>query len=214
MSDFEQRARLSSIVNNYFSGRNGEVESALKKLGRPVSLRTIQAWRMEPNSKSSRKIPSWVIPSLEKYIFDEKNKPYIGKDYIPHSDFKNNNEFSEWIFDQKIVSYAERQIKEDENIKCKWSNAKINEIPSILADLEMFINRELESLINWRYELQNAINESDDLKSLKRNLTERLNIKSNIRWEVKLARKAIEDNSEEFADPEGLLDSNRDKNEA
>lgn len=205
MTDFDDRMKLSSIISNYFFGRNSDVAYVLQEMGIKASVRTIQAWRMPPNSKSSRKIPPGVINKLEDYIKDPQNKTKLGALNLSIDIYSNENLYSEYLYDQKLVESAERNIKCDENIKSKWINSSLSNIPQLLYDLEKNLKREILSFIRRNQTFDEAMRKSDDFQSFKMNYEAISNTNFNIDSGIRDTQKDIEDNSKEFLDSHGLL---------
>lgn len=205
MNEFEDRLKLSSIISNYFFGRNSDVAYVLQEMGIKASVRTIQAWRMPPNSKSSRKIPSGVINKLEEYIKDPQNKTRLGALNLSIDTFNNRNLYSEYLYDQKFVESAERNIKHDEYIKNKWINSSLSNISQLLYKLETDLNREIFSFIRRNQAFDEAMRKSNDFQSFKENYEAIVNTNFNIDSEIRDTQKDIEDNSNEFLDSHGLL---------
>lgn len=205
MTEFDDRMKLSSIISNYFFGRNSDAAFVLQEMGIKASVRTIQAWRMPPNSKSSRKIPPGIINKLEEYINNPHNKTRLGRQNLSIDTFNNRNLYSEYLYDQRLVESAERNMKHDEYIKSKWNNSSLCNISQLLYELETELNREIFSFIRRNQAFDEAMRKSNDFQSFKENYEAIINTNFNIDREIRHTQKEIKINLKEFSDIHGLL---------
>ncbi|WP_417511353.1 hypothetical protein [Methylophaga sp.] len=195
------RQELFSLINREFAGENDRVAYVLKSLGKPVSVRTIQAWLIDPRRQSSRKVPEWVIPTLRSHLEGLKENPYS----TPAERESALARFID-IHDKGALESAEREIARDSHIYEKWAEASTVKLAEMLAELELAMLRQADDMNNFTDSLLQAMNESDDFEGFKAKLKTNQDFRFRARYVIRKTRQDIENRSGEFSNDEGLTD--------
>jgi hypothetical protein len=194
----EQRKKqreLANIINQHFAGENERVAYVLKRLGKPVSVRTIQSWLIDPERQSNRKLPEWVIPKLRSFVSDTSNSSF-------HEPIERTGAYAQLaeVLDKDTVATADRQIERHKAIRDKWSNASFDTLPGLMAELEIKIDQQDELFGMLSDSLREALAESESYESFKQNYKERREVRFRVFNEVRQIRHAIENKVGEFSD--------------
>lgn len=186
---------LISIINEHFSGENERLAFILKRLGKSVSVRAVQSWLIDPDRRSSRKLPDWVLPMLREYTshvdgasFDEKIQQRNGHAHLTK------------IIDRDAVAMADRQIERALAIRDKWEKASFANIPKLMADLELRMDQQDEYFGMLSDSIGEAFAECDDYDSFKQIFKSRRELRFKILNEVRQIRHAIENKLDVFSD--------------
>lgn len=194
------RAEFFSLIHKHFAGENARVAYVLTSMGKPVSHRTVQAWLIDPQRRSSRTLPPWVLPMLTAYIENSKKSelPPLPRDH------HDPDAHAAWLCITNSVEIADQQIERENLIRNKWANANISEIPKMMSDLEIRIENESEIFGMLSDSLREAMNESNDFESFKKNLIKRRDAGFRVMNDIRTVRRDIENNTNEFSNSEGL----------
>lgn len=195
----ELRRELFSLINTEFAGENDRVAYVLKSLGKPVSVRTIQSWLIDPRRQSSRKVPGWVLPTLKSHLEKLSGRPYSNPvDREPaYAQFID-------VHDKYALEYAEREIAREGLIQEKWANASTSKLTEMLAELELSIEKQLEDMSIYRDTVRQAMNDSDDFQEFKDKFGKYQELRLRASYVTRKAREDIENNASEFSNNEGL----------
>lgn len=199
-NQIRMREELFSMINKHFGGENDRLGFLLKELGKPVSVRTIQSWLIEPNKRSSRKVPDWVLPLLKSYLAEHKSHAIN-----PHRTSQWPYGYSANIINQKAVEMAEQRIAEHQLIREKWRTANFAKFVDRVIDLELRVEEEARNYGMLCDSLRESLGRSNDFEEFKRVFSETRDAFFKVDIEVKNTCKIIENHKEEFSDDHGLL---------
>lgn len=200
----DRRSRLFSIVHQRFYSDNDWVASAIKeRTGEVVSVRTIQAWLIRQDRKSSRNCPERFLKALEEYVQDPSNQEIIQwrKERFEDS-IRNGKSPLAWsteVRSGKAVEFATGELEEESRTLSKWQEEFGNRQGGMIFELQKKLER-----ITWSHsETLSAINEafesSASFEEFREKFRDRERANSQIRYVVRQAKHAIENSAEEFA---------------
>lgn len=199
-----RRSRLFGIVHQRFYSDNDWVARAIEeRTGEVVSVRTIQAWLIQPNRKSSRNCPERFLKALEEYLQDPSNQEIIQwrKERFEDS-IRNGKSPLEWcteVRNSKAVDFATGELEEESRTLSKWQDEFSNRQGAMIFELQKKLER-----ITWSHNetlsaLSEALETSTTLEEFREKFRERERANFHIRYVVRQAKNAIENNTEEFA---------------
>jgi len=201
-SEEKIRYEMSSLLNNEFIGDPlllvRAIEAETKK---DISTRTVQAWLIEPEKKSSRKCPEWAFKALNDYLKKPENVNFLSE--IKLSREKNSHIKTSWsmqVYDKYSVKFATNEIEQEEKKLKEWEQANFPTLAKKLFMLELKTERHLKYLQDHVFALTHAIKKATNLEDLKAMVENEIKEKELVDYFIKDTRKAIENKSEEFSE--------------
>jgi hypothetical protein len=177
---FEQanlRSKLAALVKNPLLGDYFQAADVISKIaGKNVSQRSIQAWLLEPDKRSSRKCPAWAVEALETYLAQPENQKRL-RDLVNY--YKTATApTAEPPADPKAEPFAEPgrpALPPDAPRREQWQGASLAALPDMLCEME----QRMEAYLNYFNRAINAITatlmeEDRDLHDIRRSLRDRL----------------------------------------
>jgi len=206
MNEQEQRRfRLHGLVNKDFLGDIDWVANAIEqRTDKAVSVRTIQAWLIEPSRRSSRNCPEWALKALEEYLQDTSNEEtilYRKKRYEDTiSRIKSPLEWSNEVRSKFAVEFATSQLENDSRTRGKWQKEFGTGQGSLIYELERRLQREITAHMKALSAIYKALDSSETFEDFREALKEQERADRLVDYFVKEAKHVIEHSSEEFAD--------------
>lgn len=200
-----RRLRLSGLVNREFCEDNDWVASAIhQRTGETVSVRTIQAWLIAPNRKSSRNCPEWALKALEEYIQDPSNEETIRyrKERYNASFSKMTTplEWSNKVRSNLAVDFATNQLEHDARKLKKWQQEFGERQGVLIFELQKELQRSVTYHMKAISAIHKALDSSENFEEFRKKLKEQDRADSLVEYFVREAKEAIENNAEEFTD--------------
>lgn len=199
-----RREKLSSLVHKKFHSDNDWVASAIdQRTGENVSVRSIQAWLIHPNRRSSRNCPEWVIKALEDYLKDPKNEELIRVRRDRHEEsfrrMKTPLEISDQIRSSMSVDIVTRQIEEESCNLSKWQEEFGTRQGEKLFELNKKLQGSIEAYSKTVTALHLAVDSSKTFEEFRERFREEIRAEGYTNDFLRKTRKAIENNSDEFS---------------
>ena len=201
-----RRSKLFSLVHHQFLSDTDWVAAAiLERTSEKVSIRTIQAWLIQPNRRSSRNCPEWAIKALEEYVQDSSNQARFKARKELHQATvgvsKSPLAWSNEVRASRAVEFATNELEDDERNLAKYQKEFGDRQGAVIFELY----KELRNS-NWRQHetlsaIHRAFQESKNFDECREMFLEIERANSMTHYFVRDAKQAIEKNSEEFSDP-------------
>lgn len=201
----DRRSRLFNLVHRRFYADNDWVASAIKeRTGEVFSVRTIQAWLIQPHRTSSRNCPERVLKALEEYIQDPSNRETIEwrKNRYENSlrNGKSPLERSAEVRDSKAVEFATDEIEEESRTCIKWQKEFGNRQGAMIYELQKALERITWSHTETLSAIHEALESSTTFEEFREKFLDQERANRRIRYDVRRAKHSIQNNTEEFAD--------------
>lgn len=208
--EFEQsrlRSKLLSLIQNPLVRDNNQAANIIFNIsGKKVSARSIQAWLIEPNKRSSRNCPAWAVTALETYINNPENQKKLKDNPEIYKEMSSIPLNGSWeVIDKHSVSMAENEIESDERMREKWKQASLSDLPEMLFQQEKRQDKWLCALNDRIHEISSALEKSKDFDEFKRDFLRKLDEMSTISYCVSNTKRAIESGTDEFSNDEATL---------
>ena len=209
--EFEQsslRNKLLSLINSQLFGENYRAADIISRIsGKKVSERSIQAWLIESDKRSSRKCPVWAVTALETYLTAPENQELLRASAESYKILALDRSDRSWeVMDKHAVKFAQGHIDADKKRREEWQQANLTELPTMLFEMENNIVGEIDYLSETLSTMLNVIfNEGNDLDEIRRKLKSELEGWSLSRSCVQKTRRAIEGGTDEFSNDQGIL---------
>lgn len=190
----DRRRRLQELVQTKLGGDTYQAASVLSRTsGRKVSHRSVQAWLVELNRRSSRPCPQWAVDALETYV--------------PSSTSQDTSaDRDTWVL-QNEVRLADERLLAEESWRKKWEEASDTELRKRSADRDIFLTRYILKLEDQLRVLISTLKTSKSFEDYKTRSIDELERLSAKRFGLHTTAQAIRDGREEFSNPDGLLES-------
>lgn len=204
-----RRYRLDALVQRHFHTDYDWIANIIERsTGAKVSVRTIQAWLIAPNRKSSRNCPEWALKVLEEYVHDPANSETLqirnARYEASIGALKPPLIWSDEVRSSRAVDFATREIERESRSLIKWQEEFSKRQGTLIFELQ----RQLENAINVHSEALAAIHEafrtSETFEECREKFLEQERANGLTRGFVRRAKHAIENSVEEFADGDTL----------
>jgi len=178
--EFEQaslRSKLSALIKNPLLGDNYQAADVISRIsGKNVSQRSIQAWLIESDKRSSRKCPSWAVSALETYLAEPENQKRL-RDLVNY--YKTTAAPAAAppaeTHGEPVAAIAQQALAIGDRRLDEWRRAPLAELPEMLFDLEQRINGYLEYFSQAINAITSTVLEEDkDLNEIRRSLRDKL----------------------------------------
>lgn len=191
----DRRRRLQRMIREKLGGDNFRAASIIsRESGKAVSARSVQAWLIEPGRRSSRNCPQWVVDLLEAY-----------QPAAPRAERAHNSASSGFsAFSQNSVDIADRRIEAEELRLKRWETTPVSALPKKLSDMEGRLYDYVTHLEKKLAVVTNALRNSESFADYKSAVHDGLDQVSSTAYAVHQAKLAIENQREEFSNPDGL----------
>lgn len=191
----ERRWLLQRMIREKLGGDNFLAASIIyRESGRSVSTRSIQAWLIEPGRRSSRNCPQWAVDLLESYQpaapTGEKASGEISSGYP--------------TFSQNFVDLADRRIEGEEQTLKRWEATPFSTLPASLSELENRLYDHVTHLEKKLAVVTTALRNCESFADYKLAVLDGLDKVSSTAYAVHQAKLAIQNQREEFSNPDGL----------
>ena len=203
------RAEMRDIVERDFGGDRHWAAYTLSDITKKsVSNRTVQAWLMEVGKPSSRTCPEWALQALKTYVSNPSNNTYLeeGRKHR-ESDSSFSRAWSAEVDNRHSVSMATNQILGEERRLSEWRGANFNTLPVMMHRLEDQTQKYLSSLSSRLCAIESALEKSTSFEDFKSVVLAAIRDRDMAEWLVKDARRAIENNTGEFASEDGVAEN-------
>lgn len=208
------RRRLQGVTHDFFYQNFTAVVMAIKKVtGQEVSLRSVQAWHMEPGKRSYRKMPYWALKALEEYVAnpDNKSEADFHKENHKIRSSSGGPQLSRRVHVTESVELATREIEQEEASQQKLTEHFGVHGGNVLNEEFALLRKKYETLSSMFHALKATIDNSNDFDEAKSQLKERLEDHFLAENSIRSSKNAIRQNSDEFSNSEGLPPAPRDK---
>lgn len=212
-----RRFRLKNIIDTYFEGDNDVVVRAIKDAtGHEVSVRSIQAWLIDPRRVSHRIAPEWALRGLEDYVKRPEKKDELAR----HAERvqerrkapRQELDWSDEVRNSRAVEFATSQIESENRQIARWQELFGTASGKAIAEAFHAQRKEIESMSKALGAITRAMKQCDTFETFKSQANLAMQDQDFTNLYVREARKAVEQCSEEFSNPEGLPKYNDNKN--
>ena len=198
-----RRSKLSALIKQKFCGENWRVVNAINSVtDKPISVRSIQTWLIDPRKASSRKCPAWALKALQDYVDNPENAQELEE--IASYKSKYPKSHLEEIYDSRGLELATHAIEFDQTALEGWQKADFNTLPKKLFELEKRFDSYLAYLNDDLSAVRSALDECDNFEDFKKSVKEKMNKADLIRSEIRKSRELIENKTGELSNDEGL----------
>ncbi|KAB0654494.1 hypothetical protein [Burkholderia diffusa] len=202
-----RRNEMRCLVENDFSGDRQQVATIISELtAKNVSVRSIQAWLIEPGKPSSRQCPEWALKALHDYTCRPENEQRLRarREYKAGQPLAIKRTSLD-VYDKYAVDMATNQIEADQHKRDSWRNLPYGEIPDKLFELENRLTGHLHYLQTQLVAISIALRTCESFDEFKQKVLEDIDNQTSEDYFVREARRAIESRTDEFSNVEGLL---------
>lgn len=205
----QRRSRLYSLVHHYFLADTDWVAGVIEaRTGDKVSVRTIQAWLIEPSRRSSRNCPEGAIKALEEYIQDPSNQETLQYRKEQHQNsFRASKSPFAWSNEVRAirsVEFATSELEEDERNLAKYQKEFGDRQGLVIFELQKELRNSTWGHAETLATIFRAVQESKTFDEFRDKFMEQERAHAIKRFVVREAKQAIENNSEEFGDREAV----------
>jgi hypothetical protein len=205
MLEEQRRTKLRRDIEKAFAGKRSRAAEVLTELtSRQVSARSIQAWLSEPHKPGSRRCPEWAVKALETYVKSlDASKPAstVARELV------SPKQWSAEILDEECLAKAQERIQADRLREQRWQDAKMRELPALIAAFERETLHRLSNVERKLFIIRTALRSPAAPEELRESILTALDERDQYDWEINQTRKAIEGGTEEFSNKEGVLKS-------
>ncbi len=189
------RLTLARLIRSKLGGDNFRAARVISEITkREVSARSIQAWLIDPLKQSSRTCPPWAVEALGQYSPPSQDTTTTEWS-MPHS----------WnVRANRAVEYAENKIEADERLKKKWADANLSSLHEKLYELERDYRGWRDHFSDFAAALKTGLQRSESFEDFRKRVLAELNEASEVLSLVEDAKKAIQQGTGEFSNPDGL----------
>lgn len=212
-SEHEQRRwRLQRLVQEHFRRDNDLVARVIQeKTGDKVSERSVQAWLIAPGRKSSRNVPESAVKALEDYVADPENRQYL-KDYGERREriLGGADDLDAWTHEvrsNRSVELATATIEYEARRLRVWQDALGSQAGKMLFELERRLDAEMSSHRRVLSAINEGVRTADTFEAFKAVVQKNLRASDLQDLFVRDAKRAIDNNSEEFATADAVIQS-------
>lgn len=198
------RFEVEKILRDTFKGNYLEAVVALNQADdRKVSVRTLQAWLMEPGKASSRTCPTWAVNQLKHYqihsgyVVADAQKRFLGVQEEPGR--------YEAAYNGGASRAIENERASDARYKEKIASYSLGELPSKLADEFLALKKENKELSSYLMAVIRSIDSAESFDELKTKLDSTMKDLGKTHRLVTSMKDAVETSTEEFAQADGTL---------
>lgn len=210
-SEHEQRRwRLQSLVQEYF-GRDYDTVARViqQKTGDKVSERSVQAWLIAPGRKSSRNVPESAVKALEDYVADPENRQYL-KEYGERREriLGGADDLDAWTHElrsSRSVELATATIEYEERRLHVWQDALGSQAGKMLFEMERRHEAETSSHRRVLSAIHESVRTAASFEEFKSVVQKHLKASDLQDLFVRDAKRAIDNNSEEFATADAVI---------
>lgn len=201
----QRRHAMRYLVDSKFGGDTLQASIAIQNITKKsVSHRTIQAWLMEPNARSSRSCPQWALLALKAFVDAPENVDYLKSCERISAGTSSYMPYSTAVDVKYAVKYATNAIISDEKRQREWSNASFTSLPHMISLLENKTERHFEHLDQHVHAIWRALREATDFEDCRKRVLDEVRDKEIGDSIIRNTRRAIEQGTDEFSN-DGIL---------
>jgi hypothetical protein len=174
--EFEQadlRAKLSSLIKNPLIGDNYQAADVISRIsGKHASQRSIQAWLIESDKRSSRKCPPWAVSALETYLAEPENQKRL-RDLVNYYKAAAAPAAAQpaGAREEAPAGFAGQNTAADDRRREEWQRANLAALPGMLFELEQKMNGHISHFSKTLDAITaTVLDEGKDLDDIKRSL--------------------------------------------
>lgn len=206
----QRRHRLADLINGEFGRDNDLVARVIEeRTGDKVSVRSIQAWLIAPNRRSSRNCPPGAIKALEDYLADPANREYLKE----HAAIRERTlaaaqprlAWSNEVRSNRAVEFATYQLEDKERKRQAWKDAAGVHLGPMLFEMQRGLLAELASHRKTLVAINEGLRTSSSFEEFKLKVQELVQLENVQEFFVRDAERDIENNANEFARPDGVI---------
>ena len=203
--DSHRRNAMRYLVDKKFGGDTLQASIAIQNATkRSVSHRTIQAWLMEPGTRSSRSCPEWALVALKAFVDAPENAEYLKSCERIATSTSSYMPYSTAVDVKYGVRYATNAIVSDEKRQREWSDASFMSLPHMISRFENKTERHFEHLDQHVHAMWLALREAKDFDDFRKRTLDEIKDKETANMIIRDTRRAIEQCTDEFSNNEEL----------
>ena len=192
------RWEMSHLLYTYFPSDYHSAAGIIRRAtGKNVSVRSIQAWLIDPGKPSSRRCPEWALKVL---------KQHIGENSLERAHPDESRSWPGVVHDSKVVGFATDNILSDEKRRDKWRKTSLDSLPDKLFEFERRVDEYLCHLNKGLLAFKTAVREAKSFEEMRSAVLIALDEASTVEFLVREARADIEQRKGEFAHEDGVDD--------
>lgn len=196
----QRRHAMRYLVDNKFGSDTLQASIAIQNITKkPVSHRTIQAWLMEPGTRSSRSCPEWALLALKTFVNAPENVEYLKRCERISASTSSYMPYSTAIDVKYGVKYATNAIIGDEKRQREWSDANLTSLPNMISQFENKTERHFEHLDLHVHAMWHALCEATDFEDFRKRVLDEVKDKEIGNMLIRNTRRAIEQGTGEFS---------------
>ncbi|CDK99630.1 protein of unknown function [Magnetospirillum gryphiswaldense MSR-1 v2] len=190
------RWEMDGILRTYFPSDYATAASVLTRAtGKNVSVRSLQAWLIDPGKPSSRRCPEWALKVL---------KQHVAENALERAQPKLTRLWSGEVRDSKVVEFATDRILREEARREKWRKTGLDALPDKLFELELRVDEYLAHLSNGLTALKTAVRGAEDFEAMKSAFLAAMDEAGTVDFLVRQTRADIEQRKGEFGSDDGV----------
>ncbi len=196
----QRRNAMRYLVDGKFGGDTLQASIAIQNITkRSVSHRTIQAWLMEPDARSSRSCPEWALLALKAFVDAPENVDYLRSCERISAHTSSYMPYSTAVDVKYGVKFATNSLASDEKRQREWSDASLTSLPHMISQFENKAERHLEHLDDHIHAMWRALREATGFEDFRKRVLEEVKDKEIANMIVRNTRRAIEQGTDEFS---------------
>ncbi|RDZ27455.1 hypothetical protein [Lysobacter silvisoli] len=197
---------MSELLHGAYGGDFELASMVLRRqTNKKVSVRTLQAWMMPADRPSSRRCPEWALVALEQYLGQNPGAARGWKEV--RSVYRSTPEGLASSLHQasreRSLQRVDARMAKEQKVHDKWQKASMRELPGMLAELEIRLQREADFNMEYRMIMNEAIRVSENFEEFKRNFNRELGRKFDLDGEEREIAEDLTKNRNEFAREDG-----------
>ena len=204
-----RRVRLMIIINEHFGEDFDAVVRAIRMAtGQTVSVRSVQAWLIDPRRASHRKVPEWALRGLEEYVAHPENRDELQRNVerAEKQRVEPSQSFA-WpdrVRSSKAVGFATSELEERARHQVKWRELLGKSSGDAVHEALWAKDSEIGSLSSAFAAVARAVHVASSFDEFKRLADEGIREVELTRVHVREARIALERGADVFSNEEGL----------
>lgn len=200
------RHELQGLIQTIFQNDFSRAVVALNKAdGRKASVRTLQAWLMQPGKQSSRRCPTWAVSYLKNYRDTHAEEIRIYREFKESQIGLKTPTRADRVYNGSALEDIECQLAREEQYRQELRSCSISMLPDMIADKLLKIESNYDRLLSIHFALLQSIRNAETLEQLKAKLNEEEDDLSQSHHFLATTRQALQSNAEEFASDDGTL---------
>jgi hypothetical protein len=203
------RSRLMRLSSEFFKDDIDSVVRAIESVsGQHISVRSVQAWLIDPRRASHRKVPEWAIRALEEYVANPENQQEF-QQLAERFDrrLKEPRSDLDWVDDVRqkhAVAFATSEIEAKSRHLAKWQE-KLGVVAGEAIHEELWNSeRELRSMSKGLAAIARALRESKTYEEFAANANNSMRSDDLTSLLVRETKTILEQKTGEFSNDEGL----------